>query len=356
MAEAVRVALGERAYDVVVSEQGYEGLGERIVGLFGRRRVALVWDDRLPARWPEAAVAAARAAGLDVVELPTPVSEATKDLPTWSRVVDQLLTAGVDRRTPVLALGGGVLGDVVGFAAAAALRGVPLVQLPTSLLAMVDSSVGGKTGVNHARGKNLIGAFHQPSLVWAALNALETLPAEELSAGYGEVIKTALLGDAELLERLETQDVLLTEVVARCVRVKAGVVARDEREGGWRAVLNAGHTLGHAYERASAYGIRHGHAVAYGLVDEARWAVAAGWCDDAALPDRLERLAARMGVPAAAQRFERASLLAGLGADKKVDGKSLVVPVPRRAGVMELASFALEDVGALLDCARLSKP
>jgi 3-dehydroquinate synthetase len=249
-----------------------------------------------------------------------------------------------------LALGGGVIGDIAGFSAASTLRGLPFVQLPTTLLAMVDSSVGGKTGVNHPRGKNLIGAFHQPRLVYAAFSSLQTLPEAERIAGMGEVVKTALLGDAALFALLEQHAealragsiAVLAPVVARCVTVKADVVARDERETGWRAVLNAGHTVGHAYETATGHGtLRHGEAVALGLVAEAQWAVENGHCSEVGLPERLTQLHRRLGLPVAPPVVALEKLLTAIRVDKKARGNILQLPVPVRVGKMKLIDFDL---------------
>ncbi len=351
----VEVALGERAYPVIVTEGGWSGLADALDAGGLPRRAVLVTEARVGPLWADAVARALPEHALRRVVLPA--GEAEKTVETWAACVDALLASGIDRKTPVLALGGGVLGDIAGFAAASVLRGVPVVQLPTTLLAMVDSSVGGKTGVNHARGKNLIGAFHQPRLVWAALDALGTLDAAERTAGLGEVIKTALIGDAELFAALERDaDALargapgaLAPVIARCVALKADVVGRDEREGGWRAVLNAGHTLGHAWEQVQGYGaLRHGEAVALGLIAEARWAVRRGVCVEPELPARLERLARALGLPVRPPRAPPERLLAAMAVDKKASADTLVVPVPRRVGEMVLVDLPIADLAELL--------
>lgn len=351
-----RVELGHRSYDVVVDDT-LDGLGAAVAATTGAGRCVLVTEPRVAARWGAAARASLEGAGVDVVELVLDADEAHKDLDTWWSIVDGLLTAGVDRRTPVVALGGGVLGDLAGFAAATTLRGLPFVQVPTTLLAMVDSSVGGKTGFNHARGKNLVGAFHQPVLVWAALQTLTTLPAAERSAGLGEVVKTALLGDADLLDRLGAQASALRAgdpdalgpVIARCAAIKAEVVAADEREGGWRAVLNAGHTVGHGLETAAGHGVLpHGVAVALGLLVETRWAVREGHCDDPGLPDRLATILADLGLPTVLPELDHAAIVAAMGVDKKTRGAMLTLPVPVRAGSMTLVPVPVDTLGALL--------
>jgi len=351
----VPVALGERAYDVVVTSEGFAGLGAALQRAGLPRRGVLVTETRVRPLWAEAVREAL--AGFDLAQIVLPEGEAHKTVATWSACVDALLDRGVDRRTPVLALGGGVLGDLAGFAAATVNRGVPLVQLPTTVLAMVDSSVGGKTAVNHPRGKNLVGAFHQPRLVWAALPTLTTLDPAERIAGLGEVVKTALVGDAALLDTLEARAEALRAgdpealgpVVARCVALKAEVVARDERESGWRAVLNAGHTVAHALEQALGFGaLRHGEAVALGLLAETRWAVREGLCEDAALPARLERLLDRLGLPTTSPEVAEEALVVAMKVDKKVAGDRLVVPVPVRAGSMVLYDLPTRDLARLL--------
>ncbi|MCB9665627.1 MAG: 3-dehydroquinate synthase [Alphaproteobacteria bacterium] len=344
----VSVALAERSYEVVVAP-GLEGLGEAVAHATGARRVALVTDDVVAPLWAVQAEASLAEAGIASTRLTLPAGEEHKHLQTWATLVDGLLASGVDRRTPVVALGGGVVGDLAGFAAASALRGLPMVQVPTTLLAMVDSSVGGKTGFNHARGKNLVGAFHQPRLVWAALETLATLPARERGAGLGEVVKTALIADAALLARLEVlapalaagEPDALGEVVARCVAIKAEVVAEDEREGGRRAILNAGHTAGHALEAALGYGtLLHGEAVALGLIAELSWARDEGLLEEADLPERVTRLVGALGLPVVAPAADASALGAALEVDKKSYGNRLTLPITVAAGRTRLVSLA----------------
>ncbi len=349
----VIVELGDRSYDVVVSAD-FDGLAGHFAKATGAARAVLVTDQTVAPLWAKAAV---EALGVPVDVIVLDATEVSKTVATWAGLVNDLLAAGVHRGTPVVALGGGVIGDIAGFAAAATLRGLPFVQLPTTLLAMVDSSVGGKTGVNHPAGKNLVGAFHQPRLVFAGLHTLDTLADEERIAGLGEVLKTALIGDAELLGFLEQHAEALrggerraTEhVVCRCVEIKAEVVANDEKEAGWRAVLNAGHTVGHGYEMAAGYGtLRHGDAVAIGLICEARWAVRAGICTDPDLPSRLQALAARIGLPTEAANLDRERVVAGMKVDKKLRGDILLLPVPVVAGVMKLVEFPASELSDLL--------
>jgi shikimate kinase / 3-dehydroquinate synthase len=347
----VRVALGPRSYPVEIRPD-LTGLGAAVRRTTGAARAVLVTEERVSPHWAAAcidALAPAVAVGEPVV---LPAGEAHKSLETWSRCVDALLRRGVDRRTPVVALGGGVLGDVAGFAAATTLRGLPLVQVPTTLLAMVDSSVGGKTAVDHPLGKNLVGAFHQPALVWAALETLSTLPDRDRRAGLGEVVKTALLGDAALFAHLEAhagpvgrgEPEALAPVLARCAALKAEVVARDEREAGWRAILNLGHTLGHALEAALGFGaLHHGEAVGIGLVAEARFGVARGWTAPG-VPDRVAALLEALGLPTRWPAVDGGDVARAIGVDKKRDGAMLRLPLPADVGRVKLRSVPIVDL------------
>ena len=357
MAEHVRVELGERSYAVWVHDGAFEGLGDALLPLARDGRVVVVSETNVAPLWADALRQELERVGLRSELIVLPAGEANKTLETWSLCVDALLEARVDRRCPIVALGGGVLGDITGFAAASALRGLPFVQVPTTVLAMVDSSVGGKTAVNHARGKNLVGAFHQPVLVWAGLHTLSTLDPAERLAGLGEVAKTGLLGSAALLEFCEQHaealaagDVAaLREAVAQCVAVKASVVARDEREGGVRAWLNAGHTVGHGIEAALGYGaLRHGEAVAIGLVAEVRWAEEQGHCELPGLADRLERLLLRLGLPVRAPALDEDAAVRAMCSDKKLSGARVKVPVPRAVSDMVMVDVRTQDLHALL--------
>jgi 3-dehydroquinate synthase len=306
---------------------------DQVVGELDRPAV-VVTDDRVGLLWADAVARRLRSGVLGTVVLAS--GEANKTVATWSVCVDRLLSLGVDRKTPVVAVGGGVLGDVAGFAAAATLRGLPLVQVPTTLLAMVDSSVGGKVAVNHPSGKNLIGAFHPPRAVWAALETLSTLPPDELRCGWGEVLKTALVADPDLFERLERGPVGVVDAVERCVRAKARIVGADEREDGPRIVLNAGHTVAHALEAAVGPSLRHGEAVAIGLVVEARHAVRLGVCADPDLPERIARAARAAGLPTEPPPVGGDRLLAAMRLDKKSSADKIRVPLPVRVGEMQI--------------------
>ena len=285
-----------------------------------------------------------------------PEGEENKTLATWQRCVDGLLEARVDRKTPVVAFGGGVVGDIAGFAAASTLRGLPYVQVPTTLLAMVDSSVGGKTGVNHPRGKNLVGAFHQPRLVWAGLATLGTLAPRQLRAGLGEVVKTALIAGEAALAVLEVEaealargePAALARQVATCVRTKAAVVAEDEREAGVRAWLNLGHTVGHGLENALGYGaLLHGEAVGLGLLAEHRWAEESGHATPG-LAARIESLLSRLGLPVEPPKYRQEAVVTAMHLDKKAYGAMVRVPICVRPGQVILLDLERTRLPELL--------
>lgn len=280
--------------------------------------------------------------------------EATKAPAPLQAIYDEALAWGIDRQTPLLALGGGVVGDVAGFAAATLLRGLPLVQLPTTLIAQVDSALGGKTGINHAQGKNLVGAFYQPKLVGADLSTLATLPEREWTSGLAEVVKHALIADVALFEFLETHTPAVlareadavAEMVPRAARVKAEIVSQDEREQGRRAILNFGHTFGHAIEREAGYGrFTHGEAVALGMK-------AALHLSHALHPDfplaRARALVEQIPIPAGYADLDRRALTEALQFDKKIEAGTLRFVVLRRLG----AAYVTAAVDrALLDAA-----
>ncbi|MGB8812390.1 MAG: 3-dehydroquinate synthase [Paracoccaceae bacterium] len=270
----VPVALGARSYDVRIGQGLIDRAGAEIAPLLRRKRVAVVTDDTVAALHLMRLAESFERAGITMTALALPPGETTKGWPQFARCVEWLLDQKVERRDVVVAFGGGVVGDLVGFAAAVLRRGVRFVQIPTTLLAQVDSSVGGKTGINTAQGKNLVGAFHQPSLVLADIDVLSTLAPRDFLAGYGEVVKYGLLGDAAFFDWLEHNaaamaagDAALRQhAVLRSVQMKAEIVARDETEEGDRALLNLGHTFCHALEKATGYGPRllHGEGVAIG--------------------------------------------------------------------------------------------
>ena len=270
----VPVALGVRAYDIIIGRGLLASLGERIKTLRPGARVAIVTDETVAAHHLAATETALEAASIGSARIVVPAGEGSKSYAIFEKVCEAIIAARVERNDLIVALGGGVIGDLAGFAAASARRGLDFVQVPTTLLSQVDSSVGGKTGINSRQGKNLVGAFHQPVLVVADSALLDTLPKREFRAGYAEVAKYGLLGDAAFFTWLEKnwQDVFAggparEHAIAVCCRAKAGIVARDERETGERALLNLGHTFGHAFEAGCGFSDRllHGEAVALGV-------------------------------------------------------------------------------------------
>jgi len=339
----LRIELGERSYPIRIG-QGLLARADSYPEAAGRS-CRLVTDRNVAAHYLEAVRGALKLEGRHCHVLP-----AGEEQKTWQhsgQLLDWLLGSGLPRDGLVIALGGGVIGDLSGFAAAIYQRGVDFIQVPTTLLAQVDSSVGGKTGVNHARGKNLIGAFHQPCAVVADLDTLKTLPRRELLAGVAEVIKYGLLGDAAFFRWLEQQlDALLAlepvavaEVVEHCCQMKARIVAQDERESGARALLNLGHTFGHAIEAHAGYGEwLHGEAVAAGLCMAADLSARLGWLS-AADAARAQALIQRAGLPArppvglSPERF-----LELMGHDKKVKAGRLRLVLLRALGAAEVTA------------------
>ena len=271
----VPVALGARGYDIVIGRGLIGSLGTRVKALRPGAKVAIVTDETVAQKHLATAEAALKSAGIESSAIVVPPGEGSKNYATFEKVCEVIIAARIERNDLIVALGGGVIGDLAGFAAASVRRGLDFVQVPTTLLSQVDSSVGGKTGINSRLGKNLVGAFHQPALVIADTALLDTLSPREFRAGYAEMMKFGLLGDAAFFTWLESnwQDLFAggparEHAIAVCCRGKAGIVSRDERETGERALLNLGHTFGHAFEAGAGYSQRllHGEAVALGCV------------------------------------------------------------------------------------------
>jgi 3-dehydroquinate synthase len=335
----ITVELGERSYPIVIGSgllgNGFD-LGEHLAGddclVVSNETVAPLYLDKLSANLP----------GCSVNSISLRDGEAYKTLDTAAGILDALAGSRAGRDTTVIALGGGVVGDIAGFAAACYMRGVAFIQVPTTLLAQVDSSVGGKTGVNHAEGKNLIGAFHQPNIVLIDTATLDTLPDRELRAGLAEVIKHGAIADADFFAWLEeSMPALLARdadalayAIQRSCEIKAGVVAEDERESGRRAILNFGHTFAHAIERCQGYGEwLHGEAVAAGMV----MAAALSGVDDAER-QRLKNLVEAAGLPVAPPAVGSAGMLDAMGMDKKALGRKLRFVLLERLGATTVTS------------------
>jgi 3-dehydroquinate synthase len=341
-----RVRAASRSYDVAIGAGIRHGAADRLRGL-GADRIMLVSDENVAPLYAPDVERSFEKAGLRTWTHVLPAGESGKTRDTLAALHDDLATRSADRDVVLIALGGGVVGDVTGFAAATWMRGVRFGILPTSLLAMADASVGGKTAVNLPAGKNLVGAFHQPSFVLVDVVTLETLPEEEFRSGLGEAVKMGVLGDDELFRRLEDETGavlarepwITSEIVRRCVRLKADIVERDERETGERRLLNLGHTLGHAIEAAAGYGaLRHGEAVAIGTVFAARLAVWRGLLPgrDA---ERIERLVLGLGLPTEIpDGLDAETLAAFVARDKKQRGAEPRWVLPTAIGAATVQS------------------
>jgi 3-dehydroquinate synthase len=325
--QTLRVELGERSYPIHIGA-GILARAELFAPLLRSNQIALVTNVTVAPLYLEPIAAALARHGFRTVKIILPDGESHKNWQTLNTVYDRLLAEHCDRQTTILALGGGVIGDLAGFAAATYQRGVPLIQIPTTLLAQVDSSVGGKTAINHPSGKNMIGAFHQPLAVIADMDTLGSLPERELRAGLAEVIKHGLIRDARFFEWLE-QNVerllarrsdALEHAVLRCCEIKAAIVERDERESGERALLNFGHTFGHAIENAMGYGVwLHGEAVAAGMVLAANLSHRLGKLSLEHL-GRVKNLLRRAGLPIEVRGIPPSRFVELMRLDKKVEG------------------------------------
>ena len=356
MIREIVVGLGARAYPVRIGAGLIDAAGEAIAPLLKRRRTAVVSDQTVWALHGARLTAALERAGIAVSPVIVAPGEQTKSFEGLADVTDRLLALELDRGDLILAFGGGVVGDLAGFAAAVYKRGIGFVQIPTTLLAQVDSSVGGKTAIDTARGKNLVGAFHQPRLVLADLDALSTLPDREMRAGYAEVVKYGLLGDFGFFEWLEVnagavlarEPAALAQAVARSIEMKAEIVAEDETEHGRRALLNLGHTFGHALEAETGYGgsLLHGEAVAAGQALAFRFSAAQGLCatQDA---QRATTAIAGAGLPTGLAEvpghpFDAARLVRHMAQDKKAQDGKLTFILARGLG----DAFIAKDVDA----------
>ena len=347
-AQVVRVETSG-AYDVVVGRGLLAHAGERVRAALPHADGAalVVSDDHVAPLYARTVLEGMRAADFACELLELPHGEQTKCLEQYGRVLEAAARARLTRSSTVVALGGGVIGDLAGFAAATYMRGVNLVQLATSLLAMVDSSVGGKTAVDLPEGKNLAGAFWQPGLVLCDLDALDTLPPAYWSDGMGEVVKYGVMADAELFGWLaEPVRPQVGRVVARCVSIKRDVVQADEREAGLRKTLNLGHTVGHAIELLSGYSVSHGHAVAAGTAVMARACAARGWCP-AADARAIERRLATCGLPTTCG-YAVDDVVRAAGSDKKRTGDDIDVVLVRGIGRCEVRRLPMVEFAQLV--------
>ncbi len=360
----VRVELGDRSYAVQIGAGVLAGVGPEIARLTGAAQAHVVTVPEVGRRYAPRLLRSLRAAGMRTSRIDVPDGDGTKNLAQVARLYEALLDRGADRGAALVALGGGMVGDLTGFTAATFLRGIPFVQVPTTVLAMVDASVGGKTGVNLPRGKNLVGAFHQPRLVCEDVDTLHSLPARQRAAGFAEVIKAAAIWDAALFARLERHaeglmDLdprVLIPVLERSVRIKAEVVSRDERESGLRMLLNFGHTLGHAVEALYRYRrLLHGEAVAIGMVYAARRSEALGMAPPSSA-ERLEALCRRFGLPTKVPAFERSAYLDALRVDKKRRDSRIRYVVLKEIGKADTVALTPSEIAAGLERAGRRTP
>ncbi|QKJ66701.1 3-dehydroquinate synthase [Deefgea piscis] len=359
MIRNVHVDIDHAPYSILIGEGLLQSV-EPLIALLAQKRVAIVTNETIAPLYLAGLVAQLEAAGVECQSIILPDGEKYKTWDSLNLIFDALLTARAERKTTLVALGGGVIGDMTGFAAAVYQRGVPFIQIPTTLLAQVDSSVGGKTAINHPLGKNMLGAFYQPKLVLADLSTLSTLPQREFSAGMAEVIKYGLIDDLEFLVWLEenmdalmARDVdLIAYAVERCCQNKARIVAADEKETGQRALLNLGHTFGHAIEAGLGYGVwLHGEAVAAGMVLAAHASRALGHLQ-AADVDRVINLLQRAGLPVVSPALGGERYKALMAQDKKVDAGRIKFILLRQLGeayIGELPEIAI-DTALLAGC------
>ena len=351
--ETVRVELGDRSYDIELGVALWNRLAQALTERFHPKRAIVVTDSNVGPLYEPKLVEAFRASGVELSFHRMNAGEEHKNLSTVQMLYDQILSRGCDRKTPLIAMGGGVPGDTGGFVAATLLRGIPFIQVPTSLLAMVDSSVGGKTGVDTSHGKNLIGAFYQPALVSISIDTLETLPSREVSAGLAEVIKYGVIWDSDLFAELETHIDRLLEgerdaligIVKRCCQIKAEVVSKDEKENDLRAILNFGHTVGHAIEAATEYGeYLHGEAIAVGMVVETEIARCLGR-ELGDLLDREKELFTRAKLPTVPPaHVEPQRIWELMHSDKKTLGGEIRMVLPSALGKVDLVPGITREV------------
>ncbi|KZR89691.1 3-dehydroquinate synthase [Synechococcus sp. MIT S9508] len=357
----ITVSLERNPYDVIIGRSMVKEIGSALADLPIRSgtKILVVSNPDVARPYGGSCLNGLRAAGFNPVLLEIDAGEERKTLQTLSLILDKAQQEGLERTSLMLALGGGVVGDMTGFAAACWLRGIGIVQVPTTLLSMVDASIGGKTGVNHPKGKNLIGAFHQPRLVVIDPLTLNTLPVREFRAGMAEVIKYGVIGDPDLFSRLEEASdlsdpaamdpTLLHDILVLSAEAKAAVVADDEREGGRRAILNYGHTFGHVVETLTGYGTwLHGEAVAIGMAAVGRLAVQKGLWSEADQQRQL-KLIEKAGLPVAWPTLDREAALRTLQGDKKVRHGRLRFVLPTRIGNVIISDeISNEDVSRCL--------
>lgn len=359
----ITVSLGERSYDIHAGPALLEQAGALVSPVLKTKKLFVVTDENVEKLHLETLKASFDAAGLSHKGVVLPAGEYTKDFPHLESLLSAMLDAGCERSTTIVAFGGGVIGDLTGFSASILLRGAPFIQIPTTLLSQVDSSVGGKTGINMAQGKNLVGSFYQPQMVLADIGVLATLPARELKSGYAEVVKYGLLGDASFFDWLDEKgeallkgDVALRQqAVIACCKAKALIVAEDEKEGGVRAHLNLGHTFAHIFEAEAGYSgiLNHGEAVSIGLVMAFELSSRLGLCPKGDA-DRVRNHLDRLGMPVRppslpSGKWNVDRLFERLSADKKIENGRVAFVLPRKIGdVFSSRDVVPEQVRALI--------
>ncbi|MFA5352862.1 MAG: 3-dehydroquinate synthase [Thermodesulfovibrionales bacterium] len=342
--ETVRVELAERSYDIVIDRGILPALGQRLRE-FRFTRVAVISNPTVFGLYGAAVMASLEKAGFQPFPVIIPDGEEYKDY-FWSyHILTELLKKGLDRKSCLIALGGGVIGDITGFAASIYMRGIPFIQVPTTLLSQVDSSVGGKTGVNHPYGKNMIGTFYQPKLVWIDMDVLKTLPKRELLCGIAEVIKYGVIWDSSFFSFLEDQreEILnldpsaMVHIIRRSCEIKAEVVSEDERESGLRAILNYGHTIGHAIETETGYTrFNHGEGVAMGMYLEAKLSAAMGFLESREV-ERIRAMNDAYGLPSLLpQGLGPERMLSHMYLDKKTEGGRMTFILPEKVGTVRI--------------------
>lgn len=360
MPEEIIVPLGEKSYPILI-DQNFHSLGKSIQESLSPSKVIIISDETVAARYGNQVIESILSARLSPVLIPFPPGESAKSFLQASRLFDQIFLTRADRKTAIVALGGGVTGDLAGFIAATFMRGIPFIQVPTSLLAQVDSSVGGKVAINHPMGKNMIGAFHQPRLVFTNVTTLNSLPDEEFSSGMAEAIKHGIIRDAEYFTLLETKvkeiralnPDILTKVVSGSCRIKASVVGEDEREQGVRALLNLGHTFGHALESLTDYqGYRHGEAVSIGMMAACRLAeVVLNFPRQDS--ERIFRVISSYSLPTTFSNLSTDSIITSMFGDKKTENGRLRLILPPRIGSAEVHTVTcLESIRHAIDSVR----
>lgn len=355
MQSVISVDLGSQSYQITIASDGLSQLGSLMTSLHLGKKVLLVSNPSIFKHYGQNAIVSLQGAGFEVTQCILPAGEQYKTATSLQRIYNAALEQRLERSSTMVALGGGVIGDMTGFAAATWLRGINVIQVPTSLLAMVDASIGGKTGINHPLGKNLIGAFHQPRLVLINPEVLKTLPAREFRAGMAEVIKYGVIWDAELFHQLEAskrldqmryvKPELLEEILKRSCQAKADVVSKDEKESNLRAILNYGHTIGHAVESLTGYRVvNHGEAVGIGMVAAGEIALELGMWDQKSNTRQLE-LIKKAGLPTQLPTaLDIEAIIDTLQTDKKVQSGKVRFVLPTEIGVVTITDQVDGDV------------